>query len=309
MGIHVTGPIDQPHIRPWSTVLRAPTGAGDVFFKATAPVLVHEAALTQALSQWHSDCMPHVLAADLKRGWMLMSDGGRRLREVLEVDRDVRHWETLMPIYAEVQMELAGRLDDLLALSVPDRRVAKLPTRYKQLLADREILRIDLPGGIPSAEYRRLNDFTSQFAAMCERLANYRVPDSLHHGDFHDGNIFASDGRYVFFDWGDASVSHPFFSLRTTHVSLEYTLKLAEGSPVFEQISEAYLEPWTKYETKERLLAAFKLAQRLWSISSALSWHRAVSSLEGSLRDDYCTVVPSLLQEFLGANRAPGLLD
>lgn len=35
--IRVTGPIEQPHVRPWSTVLRAPTSEGTVFFKASAP--------------------------------------------------------------------------------------------------------------------------------------------------------------------------------------------------------------------------------------------------------------------------------
>ena len=31
-GIRVSGPIEQPHVRPWSTVLRVPTIAGDFYF-------------------------------------------------------------------------------------------------------------------------------------------------------------------------------------------------------------------------------------------------------------------------------------
>src|SRR3954454_12672731 len=48
-GIRVDGEIEQPHLRPWSTVLRVPTSAGDYFFKATSPLLAHEPALTQWL--------------------------------------------------------------------------------------------------------------------------------------------------------------------------------------------------------------------------------------------------------------------
>jgi hypothetical protein len=63
--IRVSGPIEQPHVRPWSTVLRVPTAEGNLYFKATSPVLAHEPALTQALSRWQPDCMPQVMATDL----------------------------------------------------------------------------------------------------------------------------------------------------------------------------------------------------------------------------------------------------
>lgn len=51
-GIDVNGAIDQPHMRPWSHVLRVPTTTGDVFFKAVAPELCHEVALTAMLARW-----------------------------------------------------------------------------------------------------------------------------------------------------------------------------------------------------------------------------------------------------------------
>src|SRR3989304_2581881 len=49
-GIRVSGPIVQSHVRPWSTVLRAPTTKGDIYFKAAMPALAHEPGLTQALA-------------------------------------------------------------------------------------------------------------------------------------------------------------------------------------------------------------------------------------------------------------------
>ncbi|MBI5564518.1 MAG: hypothetical protein HY870_06465 [Chloroflexi bacterium] len=36
-GLQLLGPIEQPHVYPWSTVLRMPTTDGRLFFKATAP--------------------------------------------------------------------------------------------------------------------------------------------------------------------------------------------------------------------------------------------------------------------------------
>jgi len=38
--VSLAGPIEQPHVRPWSTVLHVPTGAGLLYFKAVAPCSV-----------------------------------------------------------------------------------------------------------------------------------------------------------------------------------------------------------------------------------------------------------------------------
>ena len=77
-GLTLAGPIEQPHVRPWSTVLRVPSSQGVLFFKATALVLVYEPGLPAALAAWRPDCMPEVLAADTLRGWLLMRDGRSR---------------------------------------------------------------------------------------------------------------------------------------------------------------------------------------------------------------------------------------
>ena len=65
--IQLNGPVEQIHVRPWSTVLSAPTFSGTVFMKASAPVLAHEPGLTQALSRWRPDCIQSVWAVDLDR--------------------------------------------------------------------------------------------------------------------------------------------------------------------------------------------------------------------------------------------------
>jgi hypothetical protein len=40
-----TGEPEQPHVTDWSTVLRVPTDAGDVWFKANDHTMLHEGAL------------------------------------------------------------------------------------------------------------------------------------------------------------------------------------------------------------------------------------------------------------------------
>src|SRR5947209_7244552 len=81
--LSINGPIEQPHIRPCATVLGVPTTAGAVYFKATAPMVAHEVALTAAMARWHTHCTVPVVSADVERRWLLLADGGTRLREVI----------------------------------------------------------------------------------------------------------------------------------------------------------------------------------------------------------------------------------
>ncbi|MBA3943342.1 MAG: phosphotransferase [Herpetosiphonaceae bacterium] len=298
-GLRVSGPIEQPHLRPWATVLRVPTAAGAVYFKATVPILAHEVALTAALARWHTHYTVPVLAADLDRHWLLLADGGTTLREIIRADHDLRHWKTLLPLYAELQIELAARLPELLRFGTPDRRLHQLPLQYERLLDDTNALHLDQPGGLTAGEYQQLRGLSAYVTELCEQLASYHVPESLHHGDFHDANIFVRDGQFRFFDWGDSCVTHPFFSLRTVFVSMEMSLGLDEGSEPSD-VLDAYLEPWTRFGSRVELHAAYKLARQLAAICSALTWHRVVSTLAPALQMEYAEPVPALLQEFLG---------
>ena len=71
---------------------------------------------------------------------------------------------------------------------------------------------------------------------------------SLQHDDLHDANIFVpydGVGPYRVFDWGDASVAHPFTTLLVTLRVVAYRLELAGGAPELLRLRDAYLEPWT----------------------------------------------------------------
>jgi hypothetical protein len=50
-GITRMGEVEQPHVRPWATVLRAPTTRGPVWLKATGPGTRFEVGLYEVLSR------------------------------------------------------------------------------------------------------------------------------------------------------------------------------------------------------------------------------------------------------------------
>jgi hypothetical protein len=299
--ILITGEIEQPHIYAWSTVLHVPTDHGKLFFKATAPETIYEAALTQALANWFPDCMPEFVAVDVGRGWMLMRDGGERLRVFIRPAKDIAPWKPVIARYAEVQVGLSKHVTQLLSLGLPDHRLSALPGLYAQLLGDEESLMIDQEKGLISAEWQELSDKTARFEQICGELAAYGIPESLNHGDFHDGNILLKDGRITFFDWGDASVTHPFLSLRTFFVSIELSLELEEYSltPEMAELLDLYVEPFQQFASKDELLRAYRVSKPVASIVRALSWHQSITRMEGSLRQEYAWIVPELMREFL----------
>lgn len=299
-----SGLITQTHVRPWSTVLQVPTEAGLYYFKAVVPALVDEILLTAALAEWLPRDTLSPLAIEPKRAWMLLPDGGPRLRELFRADRDIAHWSKVLPVYAGAQIALCDRVPDMLALGTPDRRLTLLPDLYRQLLRDMEQVGVDDDAQLTGDERMRLRALDPRLAEWCAELAAQPIPESLNHGDLHDGNVFLPDSEPVFFDWGDASVTHPFVSVRTVFVSVEITLDLPEGGAFDMPFVEAYLAPWQRFAPAHVVRHTFQLAQQLAPLVSALSWYRGMQSLPAAEQRDHATAVSHLLRELLQGAKA-----
>jgi aminoglycoside/choline kinase family phosphotransferase len=301
--IQLTGEIEQPHTYTWSTVMRVPSDQGLLFFKASATETVYEVALTQKLAGWYPDCMPELVAVDIGRGWMLMRDGGDQLRAFIRPTQDIKPWEPVITRYAQLQIGLADHVSEILALGIPDHRLTALPQFFSQFLAEKDSLMIDQEKGLSSAEFQQLQGLMPRFEQICTELAAFGIPESLNHGDFHDGNVLLKNGRITFFDWGDADVTHPFVSLRTWFVSIEIALKLDDYAftPEIAALLDRYLEPWQKFASRDDLLTAYHLSKPVASIVKALAWHQTISRLPlgGSLRAAYAWILPELMREFL----------
>ncbi|MGW7682487.1 phosphotransferase [Kribbella sp. NPDC054772] len=259
LGVGETGP-RRVRLRPWSVIIRV-EAERPVWFKAASPGSAFEPALAEALARWTPGQVLTPYAVDTARGWSLLPDGGPMLRTQ---PVDVRHWFEVLPQYAELQRGLVARAGDLLALGVPDARVAALPRLFDATL--------DGNRSLSGADRERLRRFRPRLVAWCEEFAEIGVPDSLDHADLHDGQILvAGAGRYTFFDWGDANVGHPFCSLL---VALDRAAE-EHGADVVSRLEDAYLEPWTAdgYALPE-LRRAAELARRLGQLTRAGSWGR-----------------------------------
>jgi Ser/Thr protein kinase RdoA (MazF antagonist) len=148
-------------------------------------------------------------------------------------------------------------------------------------------------------ERRRLASLAPRIEAECRELADYGLPETIQHDDLHDGQVFVRDGRFLFFDWGDACVSHPFYTLVVTLAVLAYRLDLQHDAPELDRFRDAYLEPWTRFRPRRELEQAYPLSYRLGVLCRGLTWRSVVAVLPQPLRDDEADAVPERMRMLL----------
>ena len=150
-----------------------------------------------------------------------------------------------------------------------------------------------LLGDLTDAEVARLRALAPRLKAMCRTLADYHVPATLVHGDLNLGNVALHDEQYVFFDWTDACVSHPFFDLLTV---------IWEDDPeVQAHLLERYLELWTVYEPMERLREAWTLAEPLCSLHQAVSYQAILRHTEAAAWHEHAGLIANAVRRVLQA--------
>lgn len=273
LGASVSGDLEQVHVRPWSTVIRVPTTVGSLFFKANADSLRHEAGLARLLAERRPDCTIALYAVDVERGWLLMADAGRPLREIVAEERSLERWLDVLPLYASVQLDLAGDADALIALGLPDLRLASLPDAAAAMLDALDGL---AAGSFEHDERRRLRELLPFVEEQCAQLATYGIPETIEHDDFHDGQVFVHDSSYLLLDWADACVTHPFFTLAVTLEGvIAWGVDDIEGSLDTAPFRDAYLSTFAGVATEDDLVAAAAIATRLGWICRAVNGYRS----------------------------------
>lgn len=285
-GRPAVGPVEQLSNWCLSSVLRAPTEQGDVYFKATAdlPLFVDEGTVTRGLAELVPASIPHVIAVDRARRWMLVEDFGPVVGWGASVETRV----AVLADAAQLQIETAGRVEQLLALGLLDRRPTWLAAQLETLLDEPDAL------GVEEAELDALAARVPRFADMCQRLATGPVPDTLIHGDLHLGNVAGTAAPYVYFDWSDASVSHPFFDPLVIHFE--------EDAEIRRMLRDAYLAPWRAFAAEDVLAELWALSAPLACLNQAMSYRSIIANVEPGAAADLVPALPSWLRRALAAD-------
>jgi hypothetical protein len=268
-GYEPAGPVEQ--FRTWSisSVLRVRTTRGMVYFKASAdmPLFVNEALVTRALSSLFPEFVPAPLAIDASRDWLALPDFGAEVRwdaplDVIDIFRR----------FAQLQMASVQHVDRLLEAGCIDRRLDWLAREQKEWLTGplaRQLLSAN--------EFSQLQSCSAWLPTLCADLASFGIPDALLHGDVHLGNAARNERGYVFFDWTDAAVSHPFLDMIS--IELEDDVSAAQAARA------AYLAEWAAVYGPESVQNSWDLAVVLMAANHAISYLSLSSNIDSPGQD------------------------
>jgi hypothetical protein len=279
-----TGPAEQRRTWGLSGIWRLPTAAGAVWCKQVPGFFAHEAPVIGWLGRVAPGTGPQLLGADGDR--LLTADIPDS--EVWDPPIEVR--QASLARLLGVQTLALDRIDQLLAIGVPDRRA--------EALAERIATMVDRWSGELALDERAVaSAAVDALPASFAAIAACGVPDTLVHGDFHSGNVLVHEAGQTIIDWTDAQIGHPALDLAAFLVGLTG----AEQAVLSAQWAEHWRAavPGCRPERAHELarpVAAFAQAtaydmfillaepdERIWHAKYALRWlRRAIAAVENA---------------------------
>lgn len=254
-GMRLTGAFRQLNASATFSLIRFETNTGAVWFKATGEPNAQELPTTVALARLFPRFVPQILGIHPDwNGWLSEEAPGTSLDEIVEFTA----WEQAAEGLAELQIASIGKTEQLLQAQARDLRIPKLAAyidpfviRMGELMSSQTK---PSPRPLGSSELRTLAQTLKE---SCALLDSSHLPNTLGHMDCNPGNIFVSQGRVVFLDWAEASVTNPLLSLQYL---CEYLRRSGIEDPVRgEELANAYLRPWETLCSVTELRRAFAL--------------------------------------------------
>ena len=192
-GLRRIAPAEQ--VRTWnlSALWRLPVDDGVAWLKVVPPFFAHEGALLERLQ---GAPVPALLG----------HEGGRML--MLEIPgedlygAELPSLERMVILLVRLQASWIGRVEELLAIGLPDWRADGLGAAIADVVAR-------TADELPAEDRSTLDPFVDGLPDRFRRLAEAGLPDTLVHGDFHPGNLRGDATSLVLLDWGDSGVGHP----------------------------------------------------------------------------------------------------
>ena len=182
-------------IRTWnlSSLWRIPIADQTAWLKVVPGFFAHEGALLARLA---GEPVPVLLA----------HDGGRSLlAEIPGEDLYVAELPQLLEMVSlliGIQLSWRHRVDELLALGLPDRREPALSAAIADVI---ERTADELSAEDRAALARFMRDLPERFS----QIAGCGIGDTLIHGDFQPGNFRGDGNALTLLDWSDSGVGHP----------------------------------------------------------------------------------------------------
>ena len=304
--VHITGPTDIYHEKPWGVTASFRVHDENVIFKGCklplfAKRLQSEALLAQAITNHWTLKLLGVEAFPNGETWTLHK--AFRGQNVYETGKFEDILE-MVRVLARVQMQVAEQLT--VASALPTQTpITKIPEMldYMIQLIEGSYLEAWLADdsrlldafNLPTNILEQLKYFRPQVQAWVDELVAEEWPLSIDQVDFHTNNaVVQDDGQILIFDWEEAVISYPFFSVYRLLDDADVFVDDPDSAPKTEgqlrltmnqmAIRNAYIDvlPWKDRAKRER---AFDVAMCLAPIKMAYEcepFNQAIGRENGS---------------------------
>ena len=240
------------------------------YFKACPQQLKHEVPVAQLFADSKPQWVPPIVATDDQRHWLLSADtGGRELVECADLDV----WHEALRAYARLQIEsidLVDALDD----QVPNWSLPVMAEAFADLLAQTDQLLQGYSPPFAIDELEALRERETQIRALCQQAIDCGVPHTLEHGDVHAGdNIHHTERGFVFYDWAEACITHPFIGFMCF---LQTDDSFPDEPDIANRFQEVYLEMWTAYAPMNTLQQLMDLMPALRHLQQSFHYAQQI---------------------------------
>ncbi|WP_371189526.1 phosphotransferase [Thalassotalea maritima] len=249
-------------------IFKQNTKDGFYFFKATAflPLFSNESLLCLKLAELTPEYVPNTICCSESEQWMISRDFGGGLPE----GADITLWVEAFKTFAQLQKLSFNHINELIENGCLQREIHDIPKQLDEILSDNGIVR-----HLPEQFKIKRREIIFKVKQSVEALAKFNIPNTLVHGDLHIENIAKIGDRFLFFDWSDACISHPF-------IDGTYIFRMPEGKDK-DIIVNTYLSQWSNLYKLEDLKSAWKQAELVCYTHQAISYasmKRALSNVQ-----------------------------
>jgi hypothetical protein len=208
-----------------------------------------------ALARLFPGRVPAPVAAEPGRGYLALADFGAEVgwHAPVEVKEDV------VREFARLQLASVPHVPELRAAGCQDRGLEWLAEQVPSWFAAGAVGRF-----APPEVAARLDAAVSRLAGLCVELAARGLPVTLAHGDMHMGNVARGPGGYLFFDWTDAAIGHPFVDL--------IAVTQEDQDADRRRLRDAYLSEWAAAGPLDRLVLLWPIVEVLSAANQAISY-------------------------------------
>jgi len=286
----------------YSIVYKINTENDVVYLKQVPRELFLEARILSFFGKQGFKHIPELIGQnDELNCFVMRSAGDQSLRQIFNGKIDINPLKQGIINYTKIQRRLEDKARQLLSLGAHDWQLNQFSEKYRELIEDERLL---LNDGVTQDELKALHQLSPKCISLCEDLAQYQIPETLNHCDFHENNMLYDNqtGNINIIDWGEVAITHPFFSLCGFLWNVRHFYHVTESDSIYQALKLSCIKPWLDLYSEKILLDCLDIADKLNGVFAALAYahlYKVTQYQDKSVAKEHHGAIAGCLRTFL----------